>query len=252
VWIPSGQVSNSSKWLAARLAPFFAWLLNYLHPLLHALARLGRRLYPIRVHTGLYDKQDLIDLLTRQSHQLDNRINAIELSIAVHALTVADRKVEDILTPRRVVKAVSIEETVGPVLMSELHDSGLSRFPVYSGKKDNVVGTLYLRDLVNAEGAGSVRQLMHTEVRYIHEDQSALEALQAMIKTKHHLFIVVNSFEEYVGVVTLEDVVEEVIGQQIVDEFDQYEDMRAVAASQAKKDHKEHQTDTEAPDTIEA
>jgi CBS domain containing-hemolysin-like protein len=52
--------------------------------------------------------------------------------------------------------------------------------------------------------------------------------------------IVVNSFEEYIGIVTIEDVLEQIVGKQIVDEFDQYDDLRAVAAKAAAKDHKKH------------
>jgi CBS domain containing-hemolysin-like protein len=79
---------------------------------------------------------------------------------------------------------------------------------------------------------------MRKRVCYIHEEQTLLEALQAVLKTKHHLFIVVNSFEEYVGILTIEGVLEQIVGLPILDEFDRYEDMRAVAASIAEKEHK--------------
>ena len=60
--------------------------------------------------------------------------------------------------------------------------------------------------------------------------------------------MVVNGFEEIVGIVTIEDVLEQVLGKQIVDEFDKYEDLRAVAALQAKKDAVKH---THAPEHID-
>jgi CBS domain containing-hemolysin-like protein len=82
---------------------------------------------------------------------------------------------------------------------------------------------------------------MHHQVCYVHEDQPLGEVMRAILKTHQQLFVVVNSFEEYVGIITMEDILEEVIGQQIVDEFDQYEDMRAVAARVAKKDHQTHE-----------
>ncbi|QQS69160.1 CBS domain-containing protein [Candidatus Saccharibacteria bacterium] len=78
---------------------------------------------------------------------------------------------------------------------------------------------------------------MRRKVTYVHEDFTLYQTLQAFIKTKQHLFIVVNSFEEYVGIITIEDVLERVIGKLIVDEFDRYDDLRAVAAAAAKKDH---------------
>jgi CBS domain containing-hemolysin-like protein len=240
LWLPARGATKMSVWLAKQISPLLAWLLNYLHPFFNKIVSGFRRFYPVRFHTGLYERKDLTGLIEQQRLQPDNRIDDRELAIAQHALTVSDKVISDILTPRRVVVAVSIEDSVGPLMMSELHESGLSRFPVYEKQKDNIVGTLYLRDLVLAKTGGTVRTLYHPEVKFIHEDQGILEAMQAMIKTRHHLLVVVNNFEEYVGVVSLEDVLEAVIGQQIVDEFDVYDDMRTAASSQAKKDHDKH------------
>jgi CBS domain containing-hemolysin-like protein len=81
---------------------------------------------------------------------------------------------------------------------------------------------------------------MNARLTYVHEDFSLYQTLQAFLKTKQHLFLVVNSFEELVGIITIEDVLEQMIGRAIVDEFDRYDDMRAVAAAAAHKEHQEH------------
>jgi CBS domain containing-hemolysin-like protein len=190
----------------------------------------------------LYDRHDLIDLLQRQLVQPDNRIEQTELDIALHALTFGDDTVAQHLTPRRVVKAVNADDSLGPILMDELHKSGHSRFPVYAGKTDNIVGTLYLRDLVHAKAGGTAKEVMKPGVAYVHEEQSLYDALQAILRTHRQLFVVVNSFEEYVGIITIEDILETILGKPIIDEFDQYDDLRAVAARSAKKEHKEHLT----------
>ncbi len=240
LWLPAQDATKVGMWLAARIAPILAWMLQYVHPVIDVITSFIRKHRPIRFHTGLYDKDDLLQIFEQQDVQADNRVDSASLEIAAHALTFADKNVEDILTPRRVVRAVSANEVVGPVLMTELHASGFSRFPVYEGKQDNLVGVLYLRDLVKAKSGGQISKIMHAQVCYVHEDQNLHEALQAILKTHQHLYVVVNSFEEYVGVVTIEDILEQIIGEQIVDEFDQYEDMRAVANIQAQKDHTSH------------
>jgi len=135
------------------------------------------------------------------------------------------------------VASVSADDDIGPVLMGELHGTGHSRFPVYEGTKEHIIGTLYLHDLVGTKATGRVRDIMSKKVVYVHEKFTLYQTLQAFIKTKKHLFIVVNEFEEYVGIITIEDVLERVIGKLIVDEFDQYDDLRAVAAAAAKKEH---------------
>lgn len=240
VWLPARDVTRLSTWVAIKLAPPLAWLLHYLHPVFSRIGEFIDRHKPISVHTGLYDREDLVNLIHDQKVQPGNRIDQVSLDIALHTLTFGDKLVRDVMVPRRVVKMVAADETVGPVLMSELHKSGFSRFPVYSGKKDNVVGMLFLRDLIKAKAGGSIEKTMKSDVMFVHEEQPLTDALQAILKTRNHQFIVVNGFEEYVGIITMEDVLEQVIGKAIIDEFDQYDDVRAVAARNARKEHTDH------------
>ncbi len=248
VWIPAARVTFISEKIASWCAPVLARLLVYLHPLIDFIARFIHRHRPLHVHTGLYDRQDIIDLLDQQQVQPDNRIERVELEIARHALTFGDDTVGQHMVPRRVVKAAKADDTLGPVIMDELYASGHSRFPVYEGKPDTIVGTLYLRDLVTTKHGGAIRSLMKPEVSYVHEDQSLHDVLQAILRTHRQLFIVVNSFEEYVGIITIEDVLEAVIGSPIIDEFDQYDDLRAVAARAANREHKEHMVEEKEPE----
>jgi CBS domain containing-hemolysin-like protein len=250
LWLPSSKVSNVGGKAAAWLAPALGKLLSYVYPVIDRVVVFIHRHRPVRVHTGLYEREDLVELIEKQQVQADNRIEQAELEIARHALTFGDKTVRDILTPQRIVKTVGADDPIGPVLMTELHESGHSRFPVYDGKKANIVGTLYLRDLMGERAGGTVRDRMRSnDVAYLHADQPLTEALQAILKTHRQLMVVVNSFEEYVGIVTIEDVLEQIVGRPIVDEFDQYEDLRAVAAKMAAKDHKTHKDHTE-PQTV--
>lgn len=235
-WLPQARVTGFSTKAAAGLSPAIAWLLNYLHPLFDLVGNFVRRHRPLRIHTGLYQKEDLIDLINQQQIQADNRMTEEELRIASSALTFADQQIRDRMTPRRVVKTVAAADSIGPVLMNDLHESGHSRFPVCGDQPEQFVGTLFLRDLVDVKAGGSVRDIMKPDVYYVHEDRPLSDALQAFLKTKHHLFIVVNGFEEFVGIITIEDVLEQIIGRPIIDEFDKYDDLRAVAARHAEAD----------------
>lgn len=232
-----GGSHPASLWLAARLSPALTWLAEHLHPVLDVLSKALRRLLPIRLHSGLYEKEDLARLLQEQKTQPDNRIDPGEIDLLAHALSFGDKKVADAMVPKRVVVDVNGSDSVGPVLMGELHTSGHSRFPVYEGRHDHLVGVLYLHDLIEIKHVGTVRDIMRPKVMYVHEDFTLYQTLQAFVKTKQHLFVVVNEFEEYVGIITIEDVLERVIGKLIVDEFDKYDDLRAVAAAAARKEH---------------
>ncbi len=240
IWWPAQAVRQWMVRTATYVAPAIAGLLQYLHPVIDRVHTFIRQRRPLHFHSGMYEVEDIISLLEQQNQQADNRIPQSTIHTAIAALTFSDVSVADTLTPRRVVHNVAVDESVGPVLLTELHNSGFSRFPVYDGSPDNIVGILLLRDLVNARKGGKIKAYMKPKVCYVHEEQTLRNALDAVIKTHQQLFIVVNSFEEYVGVISIEDILERVLGQQIVDEFDNYESMRAVAASQAKKDKKNH------------
>lgn len=232
-----GGAHPASLWLAAKSAPALTWLAEHLHPVLELVSKAVRRLLPIHVHSGLYEKEDLARLLQTQKAQPDNRIDPGEIDLLAHALTFGDKTVADAMVPKRVVVDVNATDSVGPILMGELHKSGHSRFPVYERRHDNIIGVLYLHDLITAKHTGTVHEIMRPKVMYVHENFTLYQTLQAFVKTKQHMFIVVNEFEECVGIITIEDVLERVIGKLIVDEFDQYDDLRAVAAAAARKEH---------------
>lgn len=237
LWIPSSRLTTVSTHIATALTPGVNWLLNYLYPVLERIGSFFTQHRHLTVRTNLYEKEDIVELLDRQKDLPDNRIATHDIDLLQYALQFSDKQVRDVYIPLRLVKTVSIAESIGPKLMDDLYKSGYSRFPVYEGEKTNIVGTLFLKDLVPQKTGGKVKDVARPEVYYVHEDFTLQQALQAFLKTKHHLFIVVNSFEEFVGVVTIEDIIEQLIGKQIVDEFDTYEDMRAVAHAAAQKEH---------------
>jgi len=240
VFVPGDELTHSSLWLAKQAAPALAWLLERLHPVIDAVTRFVQKHRHVHIHTGLYEKSDLANLLEKQKGQPDSRIAASEIDLLLHNLSFGDRLVGDALVPKRVVTMVAASDSIGPILMDELNKSGHSRFPVYDRKRDNIVGILYLHNLVGTRQTGKVADVMNRKMTFVHEEFTLYQTLQAFLRTKQHLFLVVNSFEELVGIITIEDVLEQMIGKPIVDEFDRYDDMRAVAAAAAKKEHTAH------------
>jgi CBS domain containing-hemolysin-like protein len=237
LWLPSSRLTSVSIHIVTWATPVVTWVLNYLHPILEWVGNFFRKHRHISIRTNLYEKEDLVELLEKQRELPDNRIHKADIDLLQNALQFGDKQVCDVYVPLRTVTLVNAAEAIGPKLMDDLYKSGYSRFPVYEGEQSNVIATLYMKDLVKRKSGGYVRDVMREEVFYVHEDFTLQQALQAFLRTKHHLFVVVNSFEEFVGIITIEDILEEVIGRQIVDEFDKYEDMRAVAAAAAKVDH---------------
>lgn len=233
--LPFVYGGNLSFGLNAKLAPVASKILLILRPIARPLgnmidARLGRA-------SILYSKEQLLRIIDDHTKSPYGDISTDEALLARHSLQFGEIKISEVMVPRKVVDTVSVEDEVVPLFMDELHKSGHSRFPVYDPKQDDtIVGTLYLRNLVGEKKSGTVKKLMSSKVFFVHEELDLNHALNGFIKTKHHLFIVVNNFEEFVGIITIEDVLEQLLGRQIVDEFDAYENLREVALLRAHKE----------------
>jgi len=154
-----------------------------------------------------------------------------EKKMIVHSLSFSDQLVSTVMTPRSVIDGIKKSEFLGPLTLDELHKTGHSRLPVFDGDIDHVIGMLHLQSLLALDIKRSVtaEKAMEPRVFYIREDQTLQHALAAFLRTHHHLFIVVNEFRETVGLLTLEDVIEALLGRKIIDEFDAHDDLRTVA-----------------------
>ncbi len=244
VWGPRFSAEGWAGGFVGFFSPALAWFLSLLHPVLRQLAKLLPTGHYTDKHTDLYEKKDFLEFITKQRHQPDSRISKMDLDIAKNALDFGDKLVRSVMAPRNELKLVAANETVGPMLMDELHKSGHKRFPVVKDSSKSaqleIVGTLYLNDLIGYEGGGKVKDLAEKKVYFINEDSNLRQALDAFLKTHHHMLVVVNNFEEVAGALSLEDVLEQILGKQIISEFDAYENMRAVAAMDVKPGENEH------------
>lgn len=176
----------------------------------------------------LQSREELLHLVESSGTLLSSD----EKKLISHGLGFGMRQVSEIMTPRGVIDSIGKKELLGPLVLNDLHKTGHSRFPVQDGDIDHIVGILHVRDMLTLDTkkqSATVEKAMEPRVFYIREDQPLHHALAAFLRTRHHLFVVVNEFRETVGIVTLEDVLEALLGRKITDEFDAHEDLRAVA-----------------------
>lgn len=183
----------------------------------------------------VYSQEELLDIVHR-SHGLlnDDQFRRLKASLKFD-----ERKVADIMTPKSMIVTASVHDTLGPLVMTELHKSGHSRFPVIEEDMDHIVGVLYLKELIDLKSEHqTVKAAMQKKVFYIREDQDLEHALHGFLRSHHHMFVVVNEYRETVGLLTLEDAIEALIGSKIVDEFDEFDDLRAVASRNPRKNNR--------------
>ena len=232
-WLPASRVTVIGARTTRAVTPFISWLLSYLHPIINRVVGLVSKRYSAPIHTGLFERDDLLKLLERQQGQGDSRVSIEELEIVRHVLAFPDYAVRDILTPRGNVRTVHANETVGPILIDELHQAGTEHVLVQDSPNANIVGTLAVHEL-GLHSSGRVRDIMDPTVYFVHENDSLSEALHAFFVTNHPLFVVTNSFEEYVGVITVQNLLHQLLGHIPGDDFDQYADLQAVASRHPK------------------
>ena len=199
-----------------------AWLLAPLMSLAAIEKSLGWRL--ARVFLGEAPRGDNIfaaEELAALSEEGAEELGAAERTLVAKAIAFGERSVRHVLTPRRDIVAVSADSPPAE-LLRVIHDSGCSRIPVYRGSKDDVVGILYVKDLIGQRlESGRIESLMR-QPYVVPAEKSVGDLFREFRSRKVHIALVVDEYGSLVGLVTMEDLLEELFGE-IRDEFDEDE-----------------------------
>lgn len=221
---------------AARLGPAIVWPLQVMiwsvWPIVKASKWLMRLLTGGPGHAG--PTEDEVVIMSRMAEGLrPEERRWVERSLRLDKVTA-----RDLMTPRTVVVSVSADATVGS--LREIAPSwNHSRLPVLEGRNvDDVVGVVLHRAITDALVRGdddvTVRDLT-TPIRFVPTDMAANLLLDDFLQHRQHLVAVRDEYGGFHGVVTLEDVLEELLGSEIIDELDKVADKRAHARALAKQ-----------------
>jgi putative hemolysin len=180
----------------------------------------GLNLEPPGAEREAYSEPELRMLLSSSAEQ--GEIEHEEQEMLYKVFDFADKEVADVMVPRPEVVAISIalppEEALKAVLVSPF-----TRYPVYRESLDDIVGVLHIRDLIEAmhdRGIGSVDLESLVRPAYMVPETKDLGALLTEFRrTNQHMAIVIDEYGSMEGIVTLEDLLEEIVGE-IEDEFD--------------------------------
>jgi len=163
------------------------------------------------------DREELVELLHSafERHLLD----ADALGMIEGVLQVGDLQVRDVMIPRSQMDVINVDdapEEFIPFVMDTAH----SRFPVYDGSKDNIIGILLAKDLLRyyAGREFDVRDMLRPAV-FIPESKRLNVLLKDFRNNRNHMAIVVDEYGGVAGLVTIEDVIEQIVGD-IEDEYD--------------------------------
>ena len=160
-----------------------------------------------------------------------------ETDIIENTLKLKDVKVKDIMTPRSVIFALKSDLTVGQVL--EEHDTlDFTRIPIFEGNIDVIKGMVNRYEIINRKAEDQFSTRMHEisqEVPFVNENDPIDKVLELFIKNRDHMALVSDNNQALTGLITLEDAIETILGQEIVDEHDSVVDMRDLAESKEQE-----------------
>ena len=146
-------------------------------------------------------------------------------------IALENKRVSDIMTPRTVLFTMSTHTTMGE-LREKARSWVYSRVPVYDKNREDIVGVVLRRDVLVAIAEDrwdvSLSDLMRP-VDFVVEIHPLDRLMNRFLKQRQHLLVVLDELGGLAGVVTLEDLLEEILGQEIVDEFDTVADLREIA-----------------------
>jgi len=174
------------------------------------------RITPASERDLAYSEEELRLIL--EASQEVGHIDEVEQTLMRRALTFGDREVTDIMVPRTEMVALPSSLTVAEAI-AEIAETNHTRYPVYEEDIDNIVGYVHVKDLYRAPRSSSIRRLIRP-IGFIAETSNIEVALHRFQSTRTPLAIVVDEHGGTAGIVTIQDVVEELIGE-VQDEFDE-------------------------------
>jgi len=173
-----------------------------------------------RLHSPLITEEELAFIVDEGERA--GVIGDIKKNIIDGAFDFDETKVREIMTPRTDIKAFSIDTPLAE-MMDRAVDTGYSRFPVYRNHVDHMVGMVLVKDLlaqtVSAKPAQCTAKEIMREALFAPESKSIMEVFKDLKRTKNHMAIIIDEYGGTAGLVTMEDILEEIVGE-IQDEFD--------------------------------
>ncbi len=211
-----------AKWLAPPLLGF-AWLARPFTGLLNASANVVLRLFGLNIdssHEAVHSPEEL-KVIVEQS-QREGEIDQEDADLIGAVFEFSEKNAREVMTPRTAIVALSADMTLDEAL-AVVEDAGFSRYPVFEESLDNIVGMVHAKDLLpvlrRRPASFAVSSIMR-EVHAVPGSREVEEVLADFQRLKEHLAIVLDEYGGTAGLVTMEDLLEELVGE-ILDEYDE-------------------------------
>ncbi|MFC1511152.1 hemolysin family protein [Candidatus Margulisiibacteriota bacterium] len=223
--IPKTVAIRRAEQLSALAAPLILFLGMILKPVAYFLGFISRPFIVLlggkAPEKGPFMTEDDIRMILATGEK-EGVIEEEERQMITSIFEFGDTVAREVMTPRPDITALEVNKSLEDIVRIIL-DSGHSRIPVYEGNLDNIVGMVYAKDLLSAKSTTRIKDILRP-VTFIPETKKVSELLHEMQAARTHLAVIVDEHGVASGLVTLEDLVEEIVGE-IHDEFERDEKM---------------------------
>jgi CBS domain containing-hemolysin-like protein len=210
---------------AEQVLTFFALPMMVMYYILFPLAKLFvamsefilKYLFNVRIkeHNNVFSRIDLEHFVKQSLHGHESESNEVNTELFENALYLVNVRIRKCMIPRNEIEAVEVNTTIAEV-RARFIETKLSKIIVYEGSIDNIVGYLHHLDLNRRPQ--TIRQVLHT-ITAVPEAMSAVDLMNRFTKERKSIAWVIDEFGGTAGIVTMEDVLEEIFGD-INDEYD--------------------------------
>ncbi|MBW1636771.1 MAG: HlyC/CorC family transporter [Deltaproteobacteria bacterium] len=223
---------------AYKLAPVVTyplqWMVFILKPIVW-LCRSITRLLPQKKEDSISAEEiQTIAALSLESGDIEED----EEEVIKNIIELKNRRVRQVMTPRTVTFSLDEDITVEKAMTMVTRLSSHSRIPIFKEEPNNVTGMIMRKDILQAAAEGKRNLKLSNYIRPVHfvpETAPLNKVLADFFERRQHLFVVVDEYGTVTGILSMEDILEEIVGREIVDESDKTKDMRELARSKNLK-----------------
>jgi metal transporter CNNM len=223
--IPQAVISRYALWFGAKTIWFTRAAIVIFYPVAYPISKaldyfLGHEM------PAMYSKKELMEIISEHEDSEHSQIDEDEERIVHGALQFSHVRVREVMTPAEQVVSVDENERLNNEFFAVIGAHGFSRLPVYSGDRSNIVGILYVKDLLTEDDDISIRQTedaFDKDFLVVRPDELLDSVLAKILKRHQHLAIVKSRKQQFLGIISLEDIIEQIIQQEIEDEGDDEE-----------------------------
>lgn len=223
------------------LWPFIVWPLTGMKVALYPAIWITQQVTNLLMkgHTVLVITEEEIIAAARLGAQ-EGEISPQESRMVHNVINLENKQARDIMTPRTVMFSLEASLTAESAL-PQVHEQGFTRIPVYAEEREHIIGYVTLQELSQAltthQPQTPLRDLVKS-ISFVSETDNCLTLLSTFLRQRKHIAVVSDEYGGVSGLVTLEDLLETLIGTEIVDEADREVDLRKAARRRKRRSRK--------------